>query len=181
LTPARRSYGNAKVLDVRPLVEDDLTHLRQRSNGSQRLQRIRDSHHMIARLFASGLRVNEIATISGYSHIALSRFQKDPSVIELIAHYRAKVDDNWLADLSRDSVLAIANEAMLRAVRHINDHFAEADEAGELIPLRPALSVASDLMDRFGYGKKSANLNVNVNYAAELEAAIARTKKVAAE
>lgn len=175
--PASRAV---RITGIRPLVEADLELLRDKSVGSiPRIQRLRDSHHQVARLFAQGLKIYEIARITGHSLNSISRYQRDPAAAELIAHYRALKTEEWLDE--QDQIAKLGTEAMTKSLRHINDHFDDADAAGELVPLPRALAVASDMMDRFGYGKKSAQLNFNVDFAANLEKAIARTKKVAAE
>ena len=65
-----------------------------------------------------------------------------------------------------------------KSLRTIEDHFDSADEANELVPLPRALAVASDFADRIGIAKKSINMNVNVDFAAKLEAARRRSQRV---
>lgn len=176
----RNTRGNPyHILTVRPLTEADLPALREKSSPSARIQNLRDSHHNIARMIASGLTNVQIANQTGHSLAHASRCRRDPSVIELVAHYRALVTEEWLSEQDQISTMSVA--AIAKGLRTIHDHFDDADAAGELVPMNRALSVVSDLMDRFGYGKKSATLNMNVNYADELEAAIQNQKKVAAE
>ncbi len=66
---------------------------------------------------------------------------------------------------------------MIAAERHIADSIAEADEAGDLLPIRTALAISADGADRLGYGKRSTNLNINADLGAALERAIARSGK----
>ena len=72
----------------------------------------------------------------------------------------------------------MATEVNLKALRTINEHFDKADEDGELIPLSRALSVFADTSDRVGLIKKSVSMNVNVDFAAKLEAARHRSARV---
>ena len=65
------------------------------------------------------------------------------------------------------------------AARMKRDYLEELDEAGERPTLRELHLITSDGQDRFGITKKSTNVNVNVDFAAKLEAAIARSKEVA--
>jgi hypothetical protein len=55
---------------------------------------------------------------------------------------------------------------MNKAERQLEDHLDTADERDELLPVRELVAITTDRMDRFGYGKKSMNLNVNVDFAA---------------
>ena len=67
---------------------------------------------------------------------------------------------------------------MIKAERQISEHFEVADEAGELLPLSKLDTISQGRMDRFGYGKKQTNLNVNVDFAAQLEKARQRSGRV---
>lgn len=174
LTRVRKE--TAKLLEVHPLVEADLEYLRQPS-ASQRIAKIRDSHHAIARAIASGLSHYEIAEQTGYSHSRIAILAHDPSVIELVAKYRAMITEEWRQSVDELQRNAVSN--MTKAERMISDKLDEADESGTPLPMRELLAITSDRMDRFGYGKKNMNLNVNVDFAAKLEAAISRSKKVA--
>lgn len=166
----------AKVLEVRPLVEADLEYLRQPS-VTNRVAKIRDSHHAVARLLASGLKMYEVAEATGYAYNRIAILSRDPSVVELVAKYRAMITEKWITNVDHYTHMAVAN--MTKAERMIADKLDEADEAGETLPMRELLAITADRNDRFGYGKKSMNLNVNVDFAAKLEAAISRSKKVA--
>ena len=94
---------------------------------------------------------------------------------ELVANYRAKVDEEFVE--GADAFFTLATQNMIAAERHIADAIAEAEDAGELIPIRTALAISRDAADRFGYGKKTQNLNINVDFAAQLERAIAAQRQ----
>ena len=175
----QRHPNSPRILSVRSMVESDLEALRQPSHRQGLTRQLRDSHHTIARLFASGLKNGEIAERTGYAYNRISMLRSDPAMVELIAHYRALVTEAWREEQDNIAQMAVAN--LTKAERMIADRLDEAEEADQPIPLRELLALTSDRMDRFGYGKKTANLNVNVDFAAKLEAAITRTKKVAAE
>lgn len=140
---------------------------------------LRESHQKIARLLASGLKLGEVAQHTGYSYQRVHILSKDPAVQELVSRYRNMLIEDWREEESTFQGLAMKN--MVAAERQLADKIDAADEAGELLPTRELLAISSDRMDRFGYGKKNTNLNINVDFAAKLEAAIARTKKVSAE
>ena len=178
----RNSRGRPyQLLATRPLTEGDLPALREKAAPMARLQTLRDSHHRVARLMASGLSNVQIATSCGHSLQALVRYRSDPAMQELVAHYRALCTEEWLSAQDEFTSLAISN--MVKAERMLSDKLDEADENGDSLPTPHLLSISGDRMDRFGFPKRSQQTNVNVNYAAELEAAIARsrTKTIEAE
>ena len=72
---------------------------------------------------------------------------------------------------------AATSEHALLAERMISDTLAEADASGELPSLRTLDAISQGRADRFGYPKKTHNLNVNLDLADQLEKAIARSKK----
>ena len=174
LSPRNTRGRPYKILSARPLAEADLVALREKSAPMARLQSLRDSHHNVARMMAAGLTNTQIADTTGHSLGSMVRYRRDPAMQELVAHYRALVTEEWLSEVDHISQMSVS--AIAKGLRTIHDHFDDADSRGDLVPMNRALSVVSDLMDRFGYGKKSQQTNLNVNYAAELEAAIARTR-----
>lgn len=160
---------------VRELQRDELVRLHEKRAKIPLVTRLRDSHHRIARLFASGLRPAEVAERSGYSYNTICNYHGDPAFQELIAHYRKMVDEAYV--VAQDAYHDLATRNMLAAERHISDHIAELDEKGELLPVRTALAISADKADRFGYGKKQTNLNVNVDFAKNLEGMLKRSGK----
>jgi len=57
----------------------------------------------------------------------------------------------------------------------ISDKIDAAIEADEPLPMRDLIAITSDRADRFGYGKTQRNINLNVDFAAQLEAARKRS------
>ena len=162
----------------RPLTRDDLKTLPQQ-RGTHIVgtpQRLRESHHMVARLCAMGVRTKAITMQTGYSENRLAQLRASPAFQQLVSTYKAMVDGEFVE--SADAYFDLAFGNMVAAERHIADHIAEADEMGELIPIKTALSISRDAADRFGYGKRQTNLNVNVDFAAKLEDAIRRSGKL---
>lgn len=157
------------------LAAADLERLKQPRFVASSPQKLRDSHHMIARLAAAGLRPFEIEQKTTYSQARIVHLLESPAMKELVAQYRLKVDQAFVE--GTDQFFQLATRNMLAAERHIADHIAELDDEGELLPVRTALAISRDAADRFGYGKKTQNLNINVDFAAQLERAIARSGK----
>lgn len=163
-----------QILGIRSLSREDLALIKEKRNVPA-VQRFRDPHHRLARLLASGIRPGDAAAQSGYSLARIYILQADPSFQDLIAAYRKDVDRAYVS--AEEERYRTATEVNLKALRHINEHFDKADEEGELVPLSRALSVFADTSDRVGLSKKTVNTNINIDFAAKLEAANARSSK----
>lgn len=164
----QRNPKSARILSVRPLETSDLELLRSKSLVP-RLQKIRDSHHVVARLLASGLSTSEAAARVGYTATRISVLRSDPAFEDLVAKYRDTDTEAWLK--SRDDYYEVATSNMLKAERMIADRIDDAIDSAEPLPLRDLLTLTSDRADRFGYGKRSTQTNINVDFAGKLEAA----------
>jgi hypothetical protein len=64
------------------------------------------------------------------------------------------------------------------AQRMIVDQMEKAEENGDEIPLRTLLALEADAADRTGYPKRSMAINVNVDFATQLDRAVKRSEKV---
>lgn len=165
------------VHEVRDLTREDLELLKV-PRASQALAfpaKLRDSHHRIARLVAAGLRTKDIAERTGYAQNRISTLCQSPAMQELVARYREKVEESFVDSI--DAYYETATNNMLAAERQIADRLDEADAEGETLPMRDLIAISRDAADRFGYGKKATNVNINVDFAAQLERAIARSGK----
>lgn len=163
----RGKLAKAPVIrGVRPLVREDLLRLRE-TRVQPRTKVLRDTHHRLARLIASGLRDSEVLRITGYSSTRLAQLKTDPAFQQLIAEYRVKATEAWVDSL--DELAETATENMLRMERQVQEHLDQADEKGELIPLKTLFVGIGDRMDRFGYPKKKIAENINHDYAKRLE------------
>lgn len=157
------------------LVAKDLERLRENRYVPTTPQKLRDSHHMIARLAAMGLRIFQIAEKTGYSAQRVRDLVDSPAMKELIARYRQKVDEEFVENA--DEFFSTATANMLLAEKMISDQLSAADESGELPSIRTLDTLSQGRADRFGYGKKTQNLNINVDFASQLERAIQRSGK----
>lgn len=158
---------------VRELVRDDLEALREKRVPT--IERLRDSHHRLARMFAAGLRPKAIAERTGYSLSRVIMLSQTPAFRDLIAQYREKVDSAFIDSIDEYYALATAN--MLKAERMLADKLDDADGDEVELPVKDLLAISRDAADRFGYGKKTTNVNVNVDFAAKLDAALKRSGK----
>lgn len=172
-----RTRGRAarppKAEVIRDLTPADLDLLQApRDSHAPRVLRFRDSHHRVAMCFASGMTPRAVAAQTGYSLSRLSILQADPAFKDLIQTYRASSE----ATYAEFTDIALGN--MVRAERIVEDSLeAIGDREAPLDPgeLRPLLDIISDRADRFGYPKRTQNLNINVDFAGRLEAARRRS------
>jgi len=159
-----------RILAVRVLTREDLACLRNKGDERRVMPRVkafRDTHHRLARLCAAGIRIEEILRITGYSYQRLYTMQRDPAFKQLVEEYRGKVDAAFVS--SQDEFYETSTSNMLRAERQIEEHLDRADEDGELLPMKLLMGLTSDRADRFGYGKKTVNTNINLDFAKNLE------------
>jgi hypothetical protein len=138
------------------------------------LKRLSERHHALARCLSSGMEESAAAITCGYVASRVSILKQDPAFQELLAFYRADVNEKYmdmhgvLAGLSLDAAMEL---------RERLEEDAEADEkklsVGHLIELTKLGA------DRTGFGPQSSthNTNVNIDLAGKLEAA---RKRVAA-
>lgn len=164
-----------KLGTVRELTLDELPRLKEKRDAL-RVQRFRDSHHKLAWLCATGMRAEQVAKAAGYSLIRVYTLTSDPAFKQLVAEKRAKVEEHRAEVL--DDFEELVHSNMLKAERQIADKLDDADEENELLPTRELIAISRDAADRLGYGKKATNVNVNIDFAAKLDRAVARSSKV---
>lgn len=157
---------------VRELTRAEVTGMTR--GRTEPIQRFRDSHHHMARLFASGLRVNQVAELTGYSVSRVSLFHSSPAFQSLIAEKR-KVED----EIAKDAITAYNNMILsngLKAERKLADKLDDDDESEEM-SVRELISIARDAADRVGLSKRSIQTNVNMDFAQLLDRAIKRSEQ----
>lgn len=176
LTPGRRAIvPDIEISDVRMLARGDLAILAQ-PRPPRSLQTLRDSHHRVARAVAAGLRNDAIADLTGYSVNRVNILRHDPSFMELVAHYRSIITAEYAT--AADPVIDYMRTNALKAQRMLSDKLDKATEEDEFLPTRDLLGIAELGLDRTGYGKVNKNVNVNVDFAAQLEAMRKRAAEV---
>jgi hypothetical protein len=168
---AGRPQGTPQILAVRELTVDEVATMRPAKSAA--VAKLRDSHHRIARLLAAGLRYAQVAERTGYSYQRIATLATDPAMAELVSLYRSEENAAFYA--SRDDYYELILSNGLKAERMIADQLDAADEAGEAIPLSRLLPIARDAADRTGYGKRATQVNVNIDFAAQLDRAIKRS------
>lgn len=166
---------NPKILAVRPLTRDDLACLGDKRPIQGVAKVFRNHHHRIARLAAMGLRVGEIQTQAGISAQRWYQLQSDPAFQELVAQYRNKVDEGFV-DAAAELYTAVAANT-INAENLLSERLEQALDGEIDIPIKTLLAISRDGADRVGLPKQKVNSNTNVNldFAALLEAAAKRS------
>ena len=163
-----------EVSGIRTLTRADLTHLTTRRTTTA-VQTLRDSHHRLARAVASGMPQHQIAATCGIGYNRISVLKSDPAFADLVAHYRGMLTAEWLE--AGDPVIEFLGSVRTKALAMIEDKLDAAAEAGEFLPSRDLATFAELGLDRTGYGKVNKNVNVNVDFAANLEKARSRSAR----
>jgi len=127
----------------------------------------------MARLFAMGLRVSQVAAEMGYSISRVSVHYNNPAFKELVAQYGKIADDETRDSIASYNALILSNG--MKAERKIADKL-DDDENDEL-SIRELLSIARDAADRVGLSKRSLQTNISIDFAAMLDKALDRTAK----
>lgn len=161
-----------EVSDIRVLKRADLAVLAI-PRPTNTLAQLRDNHHRIARSIAAGLSNVQTAEICGVSINRISVLKGDPAFAELIAHYRGVITAEYA--VAADPVIDFLRTNALKAAAMLSDKLDAAADADEFLPTRDLLGIAELGFDRTGYGKVNKNVNINVDFAAQLEAARKRS------
>lgn len=144
---------------IRPLGEADIAVLgTERGIKPNHVQKLKDSHHAVARCIAEGMRAEEISVITGYTPNRISILQVDPAFQELIEFYR-KHKDIGLADLR-----ARMSNLSLDMLQELHERLQDNPEE---ISSSMLLDGVKTFADRTGHGPQSrvVNTNINVNLA----------------
>lgn len=110
----------------RPLCAADL--LTASAPGTAGIKRLRDSHHQIAALLASGMAAREVAAATGYSENRIALLKGDPAFKGLLEFYRGKNREQLERVIDRVKVLGLDALAELQERLETNaEDFTNAD------------------------------------------------------
>ena len=172
---AQRNPRSPHIISARPLTREDLQYLREPS-ARARIQNLKEAHHLLARLIAGGASKAEAAKEAGYTYVRVCVLCKDPAFEELISRYRGEETNAWRK--TRDAYYETISANALKAEQMVSDKLDEAIDSGETLPIRDLIAISRDAADRTGYHKRTASINVNLDFAAKLEKAISRSKTI---
>src|SRR6516164_4102816 len=111
---------SAEVVKLMPGDLDELDRLQERPSA---IKRIRDHHHLIARLVAEGKRTTDIANEVGLSISRVSILKGDPTFKQLVEMYR--MNYNQLADAAYADVKKKAAILEMESIEHRLDQYYE--------------------------------------------------------
>jgi hypothetical protein len=169
-----RIAGRAKKLTVgeaRELEEHDLLRLAEpRETTAPPIKKLRERHHALARMLASGLAPGEAGIACGYSGSRVSILQGDPAFKELVGHYRAGAAERYF---DGHSVMAELHIDAVEELRERLEDDAESFSHGQLMEL------AKLTADRTGFGPSvKSEVNVKIGLADKLAAGRARVAQM---
>lgn len=116
-----------------------------KGGNSGDLSRIKEKHHTVARLMASGMQQGLVATIAGYTESYLSVLLGAPAMSELIGYYRAQHSN--------------AAEVIAERLRHVSmgavEKLSEKMDSDDGLNANELLQLAKLGLDRSGHGPQS--------------------------
>lgn len=138
-------------VDVSDLVERTTAELQ--TSEAPSIARLRQIHHEIARLLASGLTETEVAASTGYSLSRISILKRDPSFKELLAYYAARSEEQFLDVRKRLAILGTD------AVAELQDRL---DYKPDSLTNTQLIEITKTTLDRAGFSPVSKSENVQV-------------------
>lgn len=164
------NLGDAPTaLFSRALGGNDLALLRPGNISAMPVKKMRESHHALARLLASGMKNVEVSAITGYSQSRISILKADPAFQELMQHY-TEIKDSAFADVyGQMSALSVDVLTELRE---------RLEDSPENFGNSALMNFLAMLLDRTGHGPKSKVENVTVHVTGE---ELAQLKQLAKE
>lgn len=149
------SQGQINALITRALDGQDLLALANpQGTEPPPLKKIKETHHRLARLLASGLKPVEVAAITGFTQSRISILKNDPAFQELLAHYANTVESKW-ADM-HEQLAGVS----LDVLHELRDRLHDSPESMSTDQLMKFLD---SMLDRTGYGVQTKSKNENLN------------------
>lgn len=112
-----------------------------------RVGRIREKWHSVARLLASGLNNRMVASISGYTEPYLSTLTNNPAFQEILRLYSSTSGAATTAQIINEQLRSLG----LRSVEILGQKL----ESGEDVTIQDAIAIAKLGLDRSGHGPSS--------------------------
>lgn len=166
----QRSPRTPYVKGVRPMVRSDIETLREKSVRPV-IAKLSAAHNTMVRLFALGYTTAEVAAELGYSASRVALIRNSPAFQEKLSRFTDHADAVTTREIDATAKTMAAGK-ILAATQMI-----ERLESGELSDAMLA-KYFDTFADRTGHHRKTATQNINFNFAAQLEAAFAKSKSV---
>lgn len=139
------------AIDVSDLVERAASPLP--TSEAPSIAKLRQIHHEIARLLASGLNETEVAASTGYSISRISILKQDPSFKELLTYYSRKSEEVFVDVRKRLAMLGTD------AVAELQDRL---DFKPDSLTNTQLIEITKATLDRAGYNPVAKSENVQV-------------------
>ncbi len=156
-------------MKIRSLTEADVPK-RGRPKGA--MAKIRAHHHLVAQLYAKGLKPTEIAPIVNRTSATVRNWLDSPASQELVAQYSAGEHERITSEM--EYRIALRRKAGTMAMEKLVEQL----EADEIDAPRTLLAIAADSDDRTGLGRQETKVNLNMDLGARLDRAIERREKL---
>jgi len=164
------------MADIVRLVPEDFDELSAAPEPKSSLKRIRDHHHLIARLVAEGRRSTDIAAEVGLSISRVSILKSDPAFQQLVEMYRANINQ------LRDAAFASTEAKMAFFYNEGWDYWIDRLlEDPDNIPPDTFFKILDHIGDRIGYAKTTKSVNLNMAAKAESLAEIVAARRKRAD
>lgn len=118
------------------------------------LKKIREKHHSLARLIASGMTQRMAATLSGFSETYVSILLNNPSMAELVEMYR----------IQHGAGVAVISEKLKTVGLKAVEKLEEKMESSDGLNAQELLGLAKLGLDRGGHGPSSSQHIVSENH-----------------
>jgi hypothetical protein len=122
------------------------------------LKKLRERHHSVARLIASGLTQSLVAQMTGYTQSYVSILLNNPAMQELVELYRVQYGS--AAQIIGEKLRTVALQSVEEIVDRLND---PVQRKG--IDIHGLTAVAKLGLDRSGHGPTSTTHHVNENHS----------------
>ena len=165
-----RTSNPLEVTEVLPISEAELDGIIARGGENQAgkgtgsasitIERMRASHHAVARLVAQNLPDAEIALLTGYSTQRVATLKLSPGFQELTTYFTANKSDQDIELVDRMKALG------LDVLEVIHEKVLTEPEKARLDDLT---KLATGLLDRLGHGPTARVESVNLNAQVSIE------------
>jgi len=156
-------------MKIRSLTEDEVPK-KGRPKGA--VAKIRAVHHLVAQLYAKGMKPTEIAPIVNRTSATVRNWLDSPANAELVAQYCGAEGERITSEM--EYRIALRRKTATMALEKL----AEQLEADEIDAPRTLLAIAADGDDRTGLGRQETKVNLNMDLGARLDRAIERREKL---
>jgi len=165
-----RQPANVSAEFVRELSEADLLSPPVAIQTAPAIKEIKDRHHALARVLASGESEGVASAITGYSQSRISILKADPQFQALLDFYRGQAIDE--SEAFRKRMVMVGMSAL-------NELADRIELEPEKITAGTLKDIAKDLADRTGHApnaQKGGGVSVNINIRDSMAEARARVQ-----